>query len=344
LNILFLGSISLKRNRLDGVTVKSRCLKNWLDNKEGIKLKVIDTDNWTKNIIKICSEFINNIYKSDVIVISSAQRGANVLIKLLKIIRCKKDVYYFVAGGRLGKYMLSGIYNKKDYYFLKRIYVESDKIVKELHDCGLKNTIKILNFREFNIEDSFKLNTNVNLMNNINFVFYSRVIKEKGIEDLIFAFNELKKKYRNIYLDIYGQVDDNYLEYLNTIKEEGVKYKGVIIPNNRDEYKILSEYDIFVLPTYYKGECLPGALIDAYISGLAIIASNWEYAQEYIADGTVGYIHKYKDLNDLMNKMEMLILNNDMIIKFKENSQKESIKFKVDNALEDFNKCLFNIN
>ncbi|WP_075809304.1 glycosyltransferase [Paraclostridium sordellii] len=335
MNVLFLGSLSLKRNRLDGVTVKSRCLKNWLESQKNINLITIDTDNWMKNCIYISWRCMLNILKADKIVICSAQRGANIVLKILKIFRCNKDIYYFVAGGRLGKFLIDGIYSKNTYLPIKKIYVESEKIVKELEYCGINNSMKMMNFREFNFPNNTKLN------DAIKFVFYSRVIKEKGIEDLIYAFNNLSKKYENLILDIYGQVNDNYLEYLNEIMDEGIEYKGVINPDNKIEYEVLSEYDVFVLPTYYEGECLPGALIDAYVSGLAIIASEWEYSREYIEDGEVGYIHKYKDKDDLMKKMEKTILNRDIIIKFKKNSQNAANLFNVNNVLKEFKKELF---
>lgn len=331
MNIIFLGSISSKNNRLDGVTIKSRCLKKWLENKKDINLTVIDTDDWTKNFIKISFNIMLNIFKADKIIICSAQRGANLFLRFIKLLNLDVEIYYFVAGGRLGKYIKNNIYKSAVYQNIRKIYVESDKMVEELKTCGLNNVEKVWNFR--NIE----FNNTVDINEKIKFVFFSRVIKEKGIEDLIYSFNRLKKKYNDITLDIYGQVDPVYLNKLTTIMDEGIKYNGAITPNNKKEYEILSKYDVFVFPTYYEGECLPGALIDAYISGLAIIASEWEYSREYIEDNKVGYIHKYKDKYDLLDKMDKIIQDKERLLQFKVNSKLQAMKFNVNNVLKECN-------
>lgn len=330
MKVIFLGSISLNRNRLDGVTVKSRALYEWLMDQDGISVTLIDTDNWSKNFIKISISILMNIFKAEKIVICSAQRGANIFLKVMKILNIKAEVYYFVAGGRFGNYIKERLYDINVYRNLKRIYVESDIMLEQLKISGLKNVEKIWNFRKIQFDAP------IISRDNIKFVFFSRVIKEKGIEDLIYAFNILKAKYPNIILDIYGQVEDEYLEKLKNIMNNGIEYKGVITPNNIQEYELLSQYDVFVLPTYYKGECLPGALIDAYISGLAIVASDWKYAREYINDGEVGYIYKYMDKNDLVCKMEKLILEKDLLLKFKMNSKKQGRKFNSDEVLKSF--------
>ena len=112
-------------------------------------------------------------------------------------------------------------------------------------------------------------------------------------------------------------------------------YHGEIKPDNKTEYEILSQYDIFIFPTEYPGECLPGALIDAYIAGLAVVASDWKYAREYIEDNKNGIIFKYQDYEDMYIKTKELI-NNNSIVKYKEESLKLSQKYILENILSRF--------
>jgi glycosyltransferase involved in cell wall biosynthesis len=121
--------------------------------------------------------------------------------------------------------------------------------------------------------------------------------------------------------------------------EDNITYHGEIKPNNKDEYEILSQYDIFIFPTEYQGECLPGALIDCYIAGLAVIASNWKYAKEYINDGKNGYIFEYKNYEDMYNKTIRLI-KSDKLEEFKEKSIELSKNYYIENILENFKKEL----
>ena len=92
-----------------------------------------------------------------------------------------------------------------------------------------------------------------------------------------------------------------------------------------------------MFPTEYSGECLPGALIDCYISGLAVIASNWKYAKEYILDNENGKIFEYKDYNDMYKKTKEMVAEN-VIQKYKLKSVELSKKYNMDVLLKDFKK------
>ena len=56
-NILLISSTAKKSGRLDGVTVKSRILEQYLENIKDINLYSVDSDNYKK-------EFITIIYKT----------------------------------------------------------------------------------------------------------------------------------------------------------------------------------------------------------------------------------------------------------------------------------------
>ncbi len=77
-----------------------------------------------------------------------------------------------------------------------------------------------------------------------------------------------------VIIDIYGPI---YNEYLTEFEEEcqnsseNLNYKGVLQPD--EIYQVLSEYDLMLFPTQYYTEGFPGSILDAYISGLPVIAS-----------------------------------------------------------------------
>ena len=78
-------------------------------------------------------------------------------------------------------------------------------------------------------------------------------------------------------------------------------------------------------------------MIDCYISGLAVIASNWKYANEYIENDGNGVIFEYKNYEDMYLKAKkMITLNN--IMKYKERSQELSKNYILDKLLIDFKK------
>lgn len=330
-NILYVGSLSKKRNRLDGVTIKSRVLEEWLKSQEDITVKVVDVDGWEKYFIKIIYEIVTKYLKCNKIVICSSSRGAYILLKFLKKINNKKDIFYFIAGGELANMIKNRKFNIEIYKPIKKMYSEPIDMMEDMKKLGLKNIEQKNNFRKVINRPNLKAANK-----EIKLVFFSRVIKVKGIEEAIKVFSKLKSKYRNISLDIYGQVTEEYLMFLKKSFVEGIQYKGVIIPNNCDEYRILSNYDIFVLPTYHTGEGLPGALIDAYISGLAVVVSRWKYASQYVDDNKVGLIHEYKNYDDLYKKLELLINNSDKVSELRKQSYLKAEEFLIENVMAGF--------
>lgn len=328
--ILYIATTADNRNRLDGETVKCRLLREYLENVEGIEVKSIDTDNWKKHILKLIVLIIINYLKCDKIIISSADRGANIVLKFLDRIHSKKDVFYFVIGGSLYKNIVEKKWKVEPYKKLKKIYVEANTLKENLDSIDITNVEKLNNFRKV---ESFK--NNYQKTKEIKFVYYGRVIKEKGIEEAINLTNRLNEEKIKCTLDIYGQVKNEYFDKIKSLFTESINYYGEIKPNNKIEYEILSKYDIFIFPTEYPGECLPGALIDAYISGLAVLVSNWRYAKEYVEDGENGYIFEYKNYEDMYNKVKKLI-NSQEIQKFKDTSLELSKQYMIEHILLDF--------
>lgn len=333
-NVLLLSSTSYKKGRLDGVTIKSRILEDYLKSNNKINLFSIDTDNYRKEIINIIYYFFKYYIKADKIIICASSPGASIMLKFLKKIKCRKDIYYFVAGGVLVDKIVEGKYSVNLYENIERIYVESEYMVSGFKKLGIENVEKLNNFRHIEpFENKYSYNSEV------KFVYYGRVVKEKGVEHAIYLINRLHRDGYKVSLDIYGQCKSEYKEYLISIINSNIKICNPIKPNNKNEYEILSKYDVFIFPTEHDGEGLPGALIDAYISGLAIIASNWAYAHEYIDNNKNGYIFEYKNYEDMYIKTKLLI-ESDKIKEFKEQSYEKSKEFLVEQVLDSFAKEL----
>ena len=336
MKILLISSLSLQKNRIDGVTIKSRILKQFLEEDTNLEIYSVDVDNWKKNFAKIIFEIFKYYNVCDKIVICSSSPGASIVLKFFYAIKNKKDIFYFVAGGSLAEMIKeTNKYPLKIYKNLKKIYVETNQMYQEFRNLGLENVQQKNNFRKVSKEIKSK---EVN-DKKIKFVFYGRIVKEKGIEKAIQLINRLNEENYKVILDIYGQGNKEYIENLMKISCECISFKGIIIPDGATEYEILAGYDVFIFPTEHDGEGLPGALIDSYISGLAVLASKWKYAEEYIENGYNGLIFKYKDYED-MYKKATIMMDRNILDTFKENSKRKSEGFLVENVLDDFVKEL----
>lgn len=132
----------------------------------------------------------------------------------------------------------------------------------------------------------------------------------KGQYDLIKTINLIKKELDNRFqLDIYGHVA---LEYLIKLKvfvffhglTNIVKFKGYI----KDVDKLFGDYDIGFMCS--KDEGFGRVTVEYMMNGLCVIASNTGANQEIIRDGINGYIYKYKDNNNLAEKLSYVLENN----------------------------------
>ena len=335
--ILYIATTADKRNRLDGETIKCRLLREYLENLNDIKVIAVDTDNWKKHILKLVFLIIINYLKCDEIIVSSADKGAHIVLDFFSRINTKKTIYYFVIGGSLYRNITEKKWKINTYKKIKQIYVEANTLKEDLNSIGINNVERLNNFRKVE-----KFTNKYEKTEEIKFVYYGRVIKQKGVEEAIKLVNRLNKENIKATLHIYGQAKE---EYLNEIKEQftsNIEYHGEIKPDNKTEYEILSQYDIFIFPTEYPGECLPGALIDCHIAGLAVIASEWKYAREYIEDGKNGIIFKYKDYEDMYEKTKNLILSK-KIHEFKRKYTELSKKYLIEYNLDVFLKQILKI-
>ena len=77
--ILYIATTADRRDRLDGETIKCRLLREYLENIDDIKVFCVDTDNWKKHVLKLVFEIIYYFIMCDEIIVSSADRGANIV-------------------------------------------------------------------------------------------------------------------------------------------------------------------------------------------------------------------------------------------------------------------------
>lgn len=131
-----------------------------------------------------------------------------------------------------------------------------------------------------------------------------RLIPQKGYDILLKAFFKLKKANPNIQLRIIGEGPlRNELERL--IKELNLQGEVFLDGNKPLGWKNLYEANAFVLPSVSEG--FSGALIEALITGIPIVASDIPMNIEAISPGKDAYIFRSKDYQDLYEKMQALM-------------------------------------
>ncbi len=129
---------------------------------------------------------------------------------------------------------------------------------------------------------------------NKKFVFLGHVKKEKGVLELLDAADHLGTEYQ---VDIYGTMVEPLEEKIANSKAE---YRGVIEPENVP--KVLSEYDVLVLPSFREG--YPGVIIEAFSVGIPVVATSLGGIKEMVEHGKSGILVKQKNVEDLVTAMQ----------------------------------------
>ena len=156
---------------------------------------------------------------------------------------------------------------------------------------------------------------------------FSRVMREKGIEDAVNAVKIINDKYgKTLFtLDIFGQVDPEQVEWFDSLKKnfpEYVNYKGVVDFDKTTE--VLKSYCALLFPTYYEGEGFAGTLIDAMAAGVPVIASDWKYNKEVVKDGATGLLYETHNQEQFIDKIEWIANNLPQWFDMKKNAINEA--------------------
>ena len=305
--VILIGAINLGNTPTCGETMKNQLFVKRF-NELFDKVITVDTLNWKKRPWVLVKLFFTLLFNRGAKVIISASGAAAMLIKFLYYIPLKKNVYFWVVGGDFSFAIDNGRYSVKSLKRLNYILVQGQSMVESLSGYGLTNVIHVPNSKPITFKPAIAPKEDNDIY---RFVFLSRVHPDKGIGEILDATERLNSLglQNRFEVDFYGKIEHSYEELFKSeiAKYTNVHYKGFLNLMNNDGYVILSRYDVMLFPTYWGGEGFPGVVIDANMSGLPIIASDWNMNREVIENGKTGFIIPVRDSNALANYMEKII-------------------------------------
>lgn len=173
--------------------------------------------------------------------------------------------------------------------------------------------------------------------------YVGRINKDKGINELIEAFESVKSE--NTYLALVGMRDD-----ANPISLENMKIaqedENIILTGNvpkDDVYKYMAMFDVLVHPTYREG--FGKVLQEAMGMSLPIITTDVPGPSEVIEQGEHGLMVKAQDAEDLAQKMLQIAsdegLRNSLALKGRKRAEKYFDRpIMLNNILIDLNKIV----
>lgn len=301
--VLFLGNIPTSDPRsIGGATTLTKNLLESLETCETLKITKLKTrNNWGKggqilDFLLLPFKVLFFLRGKSIVSIHASQDfhfTVGPIIYVLSRILRKKVVYHFFGGSFHNQFQLLPTFGR---WWLKKTIFSSDYVLLETKKM-------IVYFENQNVAGKCIWFPNarkqikdvkLNLKFRKRFVFISRVTRTKGIDLLLEVVEQLPNE---VVLDIYGPIDNTYYSK-ETFNNSRLVYKGLL---KADEVNaVLNEYDVVVLPTYYKGEGYPGILIEGMSLGKPIITSRLNALDEIVIPGFNGLLIDQKSASDLM--------------------------------------------
>ena len=147
----------------------------------------------------------------------------------------------------------------------------------------------------------------------VHFLFVARYVEWKNHMVLLPVFKNLVQKGYPIHLTTVGQVasemeEEFYSKVVQYLKDNALEEKVTLVRNaNRD--RVFEEYrkaDVFLLPSK---EPISVSQLEAMSCSLPVICSNLPGKATYVKDRINGYLVEVNNPDDLEDKMEKIILD-----------------------------------
>ena len=269
-NIVILTT-NYDQKKSDGVSeVIFNIIKNSHHNKNFIfNFEVIDKKNFFKKI--------KFFFKEDTFHFHGCWHPIFIIFYLLRYLNKK---IYLNTHGMLSKssFAQKPFQKKLIWFFYQKkivdncniIFVNSEKELVEVRNLTKNRINKINNGLVFSdlLYNKKKINTK-----KINFFFFSRLHKSKGIEDLLDAWGDINFAENESILRIYATGKEKYVKYIKEKIKNNRNNKSIFFYNNKlpSKKQIFKNNDVMILPS--KSESFGIVILEALYSGNYVITT-----------------------------------------------------------------------
>lgn len=126
----------------------------------------------------------------------------------------------------------------------------------------------------------------------VRFLYVGRIMKEKGMDELLYVAEKIKQEYPNVLFEIVGSYEDDYREIVEEKQKAGIVHLTGYQKNIHPYYKAASAV---VVPSYHEG--MSNVVLEAAATGRPVLASDIPGCQEGFDDGKtgIGFIPRDKE-------------------------------------------------
>jgi glycosyltransferase involved in cell wall biosynthesis len=136
----------------------------------------------------------------------------------------------------------------------------------------------------------------------IKFIFVGRIMKAKGIDELLEAAKKVKEQFQNIQFDLVGYSEENYSDRLTQFENLGIiKFHG----QQDDVHSFIKQAHATILPSYHEGTA--NVLLESASTGRPILASRVTGCIETFDEGVSGLGFEVKSVESLIETIVRFI-------------------------------------
>lgn len=292
--ILLIGDIRQGKPPVNGEQVKNQLLSGYLRKRH--ILSSVDTDHWKSRPWVIIRTLWETVFGNhDTVILSASSGSVHNLLALLKTIRVPtRRIVYLVVGGYVHIGIQKGRFKAKNFNGLKAIVMQGEAMGRSMRALGITSPLLVMP----NSKPILKTYGNSERYSepSTRFLFLGRISEPKGTLLVFKALQEslLSGRSEDLTVDFYGTVEKGHeTDFFTGLEHHpNCHYRGYldITGDPAHAYDVLSSYHAMLFPTSWVGEGFPGVIIDAYVAGLPVIASDWNMNSEVVKDGVTGLI------------------------------------------------------
>ena len=144
------------------------------------------------------------------------------------------------------------------------------------------------------------------------FLYVGRIVRDKGINELVAAFKKLHEKYPDTRIFLVGKYEDSLDPVSKETRQAIEEHDGIMAVGLKHGNNLLAYYaaaDCYISPSYREG--FPNTVLEAGAMGLPSIVTDINGSREMIIEGENGNIIPSKDEQALYNAMEKMKNDNE---------------------------------
>ena len=251
------------------------------------------------------SIIINFFLKRDIKILCCVVGMGYLIINKNLFARVYKSIYFFLLKIFINKKVFFVFQNSDDYSLFRRKKIISKNNSSLIRGSGV-------------CTKKFKSNNQKKIY---DLIFHSRIIKDKGVFEIIDAIKILRNQnvfFKTLFL---GDIDNANRSFI-TEKQVNFWVKEKLIIWKRKTNNVLpylQKSKISILPSYREG--LPKSLLEAASCKLPIISTDVPGCREVCINNFNGFLVQPKNSGSLSKSIQKLLFNSNLMKKFGRNSR-----------------------